>query len=151
MWFFIIVNDDHKVQFFCFSTRSINEKNFTPWSKMAEQIFESTYVQLKGRIKDVEITPQTIITVLRVAMETVEFTQLKGEAQRGLAVRLVRRAVEDAPVSDDKEKLLLDMIDNGILDNTIDLVVAATQGQIDVNTAIACATACCNLLKRQRG
>ena len=84
-------------------------------------------------------------------MEVVELTQLKGEAQRALAVRLVRRAVEDAPVSDDKEKLLLDMIDNGILDNTIDLVVAATQGQIDINTAITCATACCNLLKRRRG
>lgn len=118
---------------------------------MAEQVFQSAYAQLKGRIRDVEITPQTIITVLRVAMEVVEMTQLKGEDQRVLAVRLVRRAVEEAPISDDREKLLLDMIDNGILDNTIELVVAATRGQINVNTALECATACCNLLKLRRG
>jgi len=118
---------------------------------MAEQAFEEAYVQLKKRIRDVEITPQTIITVLRVAMEVVELTQLKGESQRTLAVSLVRRAVEEAPISDDREKLLLDMIDNGILDNTIELVVAATQGQIDVNAALECATACCNLLKLRRG
>ena len=118
---------------------------------MAEQAFQSAYAQLKRRIRDVGLTPQTIITVLRVAMEVVEMTQLKGEDQRVLAVRLVRRAVEEAPISDDREKLLLDMIDNGILDNTIELVVAATRGQINVNTALECATACCNLLKRRRG
>ena len=70
---------------------------------MAEQVFQSAYAQLKGRIRDVEITPQTIITVLRVAMEVVEMTQLKGEDQRVLAVRLVRRAVEEAPISDDRQ------------------------------------------------
>ncbi len=69
----------------------------------------------------------------------------KGPAQRNLAIKLVRQIVVDAPISDEKEKLLLDMIDQGILANTIELVVAASNGKLDINTVVAVATGCCKL------
>lgn len=104
---------------------------------------------LKNKIGNMEINAQTIITVLRFAMEVVELTQVKGSAQRELAIKLVRHIVVDAPISDDKEKLLLEMIDQGILANTIELIVDATKGELDINAAIAVATGCCaTFLKR---
>jgi len=58
--------------------------------------------------------------------------------------------VVDAPISDDKEKLLLDLIDNGILANTIELVVDATKGEIDVNNVTQVAAGCCATFLKKR-
>ena len=110
-------------------------------------LFAVSLRKLKGKIGDTEINAQTIIKVLRFAMEVVEAApNFKGPAQRDLAIQLVRQLVIDSPISDEKEKLLLDMIDQGILANTIELVVAASKGNLDINTVVAVATGCCKLL-----
>ena len=69
-------------------------------------IFESSLKDLKERIGSMEINANTIVTVLRFAMEVVESTQLKGEAQKTLVIKLVKQVVVDAPISDDKEEYL---------------------------------------------
>ena len=57
----------------------------------------------------------------------------------------------DAPITDEKEKLLLDLCDEGILGNTIDMIVAASKGELDINTAAKVATGCCiSILKRTK-
>ena len=78
-------------------------------------------------------------------MEVVEATKLKGAAQKELAISLVRQVIVEAPISDEKEKLLLDMIDQGILANTIELVLAASKGNLDINAVVAVASGCCKL------
>ena len=47
-------------------------------------IFEDCYVKLEDKIGAVEITPQTIIKILRFAMEIVEASSAKGEEQKML-------------------------------------------------------------------
>ncbi len=106
-------------------------------------VFEDSLQKLKTRLADVEISATTIMEVLRFAMELVETTQLKGEEQTQLCKKLVRTVVVDAPISDDKEKLLLDMIDQDILEHTIKLVVHATQGHLDINTVAQITKTCC--------
>ena len=101
--------------------------------------------KLKEKIGDMEINAQTIIKVLQFAMEVMEATKVKGAAQKELAISLVRQVIVEAPISDEKEKLLLDMIDQGILANTIELVVAASKGNLDINAVVAVASGCCKL------
>jgi hypothetical protein len=109
---------------------------------MAENtnVFKSSMKTLKEKIGNTEINAQTIITILRFSMEVVEATQLKGEAQKELAIKLVRQVVVEAPISDEKEQLL---IDAGILADTVELVVDATKGEVDVNAAVKVAAGCC--------
>ena len=108
--------------------------------------FAVSFHMLKEKIGDMEINAQTVIKVLKFAMEVVEATQIKGPAQRDFAIKLVRQVINEAPISDEKEKLLLDMIDQGILANTIELVIDASKGKLDINTVVAVATGCCKLL-----
>jgi predicted nucleic acid-binding protein len=63
---------------------------------MAENtnVFKSSMKTLKEKIGNTEINAQTIITILRFSMEVVEATQLKGEAQKELAIKLVRQVVD---------------------------------------------------------
>ena len=49
-----------------------------------------------------------------------------------------------------KEKLLLDMIDSGILSDTVELVVDATKGELDVNAMVKVAAGCCATFLKSR-
>ena len=112
---------------------------------MAENtnVFKTSLNALKEKVGTMEINAQTIITVLRFAMEVVEATQLKGNAQKALCIKLVKDIVIAAPLTGAQETLILNMIDSGVLDNTIDLVIDATHGKLDINAAMGVATGCC--------
>ena len=118
---------------------------------MAE--FDDCYGQLKEKIGDMEITPQTIIKVLRFSIEVVEASSVKGKAQKELVEKLVKQVVKDATISDFKEKLMLDMIDEGILGDMTSLIVSASKGELNINAVAATAGICCkscfgNVLKK---
>ena len=112
-------------------------------------VFHQAKSELDKRIGDMEINPDTICDVLRFAMEVVEATQLKGAEQKTLVLKLVRQVVVEAPISDEKEKLLLDLIDKGVLSGTVELSVMASKGEFDINKAIdigkGCVATCCKL------
>jgi hypothetical protein len=107
--------------------------------------FDNCMKALKIKLEDIEITVGNFMIIVRFAMEVVEVTQLKGEEQKELAIRLIRKVVVDAPIDDDKEKLLLDMIDIGVLGGTIDLVVDASKGNININTVAKVTSGCCSM------
>ena len=56
---------------------------------------------------------------------------------------MVKQVVIDAPISDFKEKLLLDMIDEGILGDMASLIVSATKGELNINAMVEVAGVCC--------
>jgi|TARA_B100000795_G_scaffold245967_1_gene211399 hypothetical protein len=98
---------------------------------------------LKERLIGTDIVVGNIMKIVRFAMEVVEVTELKGEAQKDLSIVLIQQVIVDAPITDEKEKLLLDMIESGILGSTIDFVVAATKGELGLNGILNTAVGCC--------
>ncbi len=100
----------------------------------------------QDKLKDKEINIANIMSIVQVTMEAVELTKVKGEKQKDLAVKLIKKIIEDAPISDDKEKFLLDMLKEGVISSTIDLVVAASKGEIDINSVKEVAVGCCGFL-----
>jgi len=114
--------------------------------------YDECLKKLKTLLKEsnLEITPGTITTVIKVAMEVVEASKLKGSAQKKLVTKIVRKVVVDAPITDEKEKLILDMVDQGVVENVVELVVSASKGEVDINAAVKVATGCCaSFLKRR--
>ena len=116
-------------------------------------IFESSLEKLKTRVEGIEITPQTIIFVMKYAMEIIEVTELKGSEQKEMVVRLIRSVVSEVSLKEEQKKLCLEMIDSGALAQTIDLVIDATKGRIQINqklimdTASKCAPFICGCSK----
>tara|TARA_B110000261_G_C13079679_1_gene355463 strand:+ start:206 stop:559 length:354 start_codon:yes stop_codon:yes gene_type:complete len=105
--------------------------------------FDDCYEQLKGKIGEMEITPRSIIKVLQFAMEVVESSDAKGKEQKELVEKLVKHAVIEAPISDFKEKLMVDMIDEGILGDMTSMIVSASKGELNINAVAATAGVCC--------
>ena len=102
------------------------------------------------RSRNIEITSKTITTVIKICMEIAEATKLKGNEQKVLVERLIKKVVKDAPISDEKEKLLLDMVGEGVVGDVIDLVVSATKGELDVNAVEKAAVGCCLAVLKSR-
>ena len=114
--------------------------------------FDTSLKKLNEKLesRNIEITPGSITIVIKICMEIAEATRLKGKEQKVLVGRLVKKVVKDAPISDEKEKLLLDMIEEGVVGDVIDLVVSATKGELDINAVEKAAVGCCLALLKSR-
>ena len=102
--------------------------------------------EAQDKLKDKEINISNVMAIVQITMESVELTKVKGEKQKDLAVKLIEKIIKDAPISDDKEKFLLDMVKEGVIGSTIDLVVAASKGELDINSVKEVAVGCCGFL-----
>ena len=76
-------------------------------------------------------------------MELVEQTPLKGSEQKEMALKLIRALIVDFTDAED-ERVLLQLLDDGTIGNMIDLIVDATRGRLDINTAVQVTTGCLN-------
>ena len=114
------------------------------------EVFEIALKMLKVKTEGTEINASSVVKAMSLAMEVVETTKVKGKEQKDLAVKLVRQIIVDAPITDDKEKLLLDMIDNNILGDTIDLLIQASKGELDINKILAVSAGCCGKIFKKK-
>lgn len=110
---------------------------------VVDEMFELALKQLQKRIGLTEVNAQSLILVVKYAMEVVELVDMKGTEQREFALRLIKRVIVDAPLNDDDEELCMSMVKSGAVGQTIDLVVDATNGQLNVNSAVRLAENCC--------
>lgn len=80
-------------------------------------------------------------------MEAVEVTTLSGEEKKKAVIEIVEKAVVDTPMDDHIEKILLEMIEDGIVSHTIDIIVSASRGNLNLNgVAGASQVVCTNLV-----
>ena len=101
-----------------------------------DELLSELLEKLRIKLGPVELNGRSLMVAMRYAMEIVEVTKLKGEEQKQMVIRLLRCLVIDAPLSEKKEKLCLQLIDKGVISQSIDLVVDATKGNINVNSAV---------------
>lgn len=94
-------------------------------------------------VKKIQVNPVTVITAVKAAMELVEARAvLDGDEKKRLVLHITRYIVDQAHFDDPRRKqLCLELFDTGVVSATIDLAVAATKGQLDINAAAAGALA----------
>ena len=107
-----------------------------------EEVKDEVFEELKSKVKELGVKKSTLALIIKFTMEAVEKTPKKGTEQKDYALRLIRALVEDM-AGDDEKAFLLTAIDSGAVGDTIDLVVQATQGNLDVNTVVDVATTSC--------
>jgi hypothetical protein len=88
---------------------------------------------LKPRIGLDKLTTNTIHIVLKEAMEFVEELNIPGSEKRDNVLRVVKVLVEDLVDNENEKQLILDIIENNVLENTMDLIIKASKGEININ------------------
>ena len=114
--------------------------------------YDSALLKLQSTLKErnIEVSSKTITQIVKIAMEIVEATKLKGKEQKVLVERIVRKIVNDSPLEESKKSIVISMLDEGIVGDVIDLVISATKGELDINTVEEVATGCCLAFLKSR-
>jgi len=107
-----------------------------------EEIKDDVLDELKEKVKEIGVKKSTLAIIIKFTMEAVEDTPNKGSEQKDYALRLIRALVVDL-ASDDEKDFLLTAIDSGSVGDTIDLIVQATQGELNINSVVEVAATSC--------
>lgn len=104
--------------------------------------------QLVDRMREhqLRLSPQTIVPIVKIAMEIVEKTALKGIQKRELVNEMILHILEASPMSDEQRELCRTLVDTEIIGNTVDVIVQASKGSLNINTVQELAestTSCC--------
>jgi len=108
-----------------------------------QNVYETTLAKLKVKVSAITIRSSTLHLIIKYVMELVEQTPLKGSEQKEMALKLIRALIIDFTDAED-ERVLLQLLDDGTIGNMIDLIVDATKGRLDINTAVKVTTGCLN-------
>ena len=114
--------------------------------------YDAALIKLQSTLKErnIEVSSKTITQIVKIAIEIVEATKLKGKEQKVLVERIVRKIVNDSPLEESKKSIVISMLDEGIVGDVIDLVVSATKGELDINSVEKVATGCCLAFLKSR-
>ena len=106
--------------------------------------YTNQYNELMEKIKHIKVTSQSLMLILEYVIEIVEkIENLKGNKKKALAVQLIHLVVLNSNMEDTDRALCIIMIDSGIIGETIDIVINAINGKLDMSSAISTGQNCC--------
>ena len=105
--------------------------------------FENCLEELKERSKNVEINGVNLMIIVKYAMEIIELSELKGVEQKEMVIKLVKTLVNGSEIKDEIKSVLNEIIKSGALSVTIDLVVEASKGNLNINLKKKLKRFCC--------
>lgn len=78
-----------------------------------------------------------LVPILRIIMEAIEEKNLTGPQQKELAILVLKTVVDKSELEIEQKKAVLDLVNSGIIENTIQLVSDASKGNLRINKKIA--------------
>ena len=98
-------------------------------------IYQTCLSTLRIKIKEMEINEKSIMNIVVFAMEIIEKNVItKNINKKEFALKIIQKVVEEATLPNTQTQLtLLLLLNSGIVSNTIDLLIDATHGNIDIN------------------
>lgn len=108
---------------------AVNHHKEHPLVKAVLEKVKSTLVEKAEKLED----EHSLFKVLKVVMESIEIEEMQELSKKELAESVLKSLVEESEMSDEKKKVCLDLIDSGTIGDTMELVVAATKGELAIN------------------
>lgn len=111
--------------------------------------FEEVYVDLLDKINTLEgfeLNAHNLIKILKITIEIVEVLEMPGKEKKSLVIDLLRKYVQESSINETEKNICLEMINNGTLSETIDLVIDASNGRLEINNVIDLGQSCCAIL-----
>jgi hypothetical protein len=75
----------------------------------------------------------SLLYVLRVTMECIEVHDVAGFNKKDLAISVTKKLIEESELDDEKKQFCIKLIDSGVIEDTLDLVISATKGELSIN------------------
>jgi hypothetical protein len=97
-------------------------------------VFESVRDSMFEQLVELE-NKNDLFKILRIVIECIELQNLKGKQQRKLAEDILLKLVKGSKMDNTQQQLCISIIENGVIGDSIDVIISATKGEINVNKA----------------
>jgi hypothetical protein len=99
---------------------------------------------LRARLKqeNIEMSQKNLMIILKITMELIEKSPLKGLSQKEVAIQILNKLFMESKLDNDSIDVICSFLDTNLVGDTIDLIVAATKGEFDINKATKVASGC---------
>lgn len=112
----------------------------------------------------ISLDEKSLMTIVRYSMELVELHNLNGESKKKFVLDMIKKlAVEQ--LDEDKAEIISRLVDSGVVESAIDMLILASKGELDINkvkeeaievaeevvqeAASSCFTACLKALSKR--
>lgn len=112
------------------------------------ELFAQAYELVKSQISNKRLRSQDILPFAVLAMQIVEKFKISGPKKKELVVQLALQLVED--FVSEKNKANMKFAVKTLLPPTIDQIVAASKGQLDLNPLVQNLSSCCGLVRKKK-
>jgi len=110
-------------------TDQVNDEELSP----IQILVETTIYDLKQRFGETRITANTIHLILKEVIELVDHFLCPGSEKKEHVITIVKALANDLVDNVHEKRIILEMIDKRILENTVDLIILATKGELNIN------------------
>lgn len=97
-----------------------------------ENLIKIGILKVKEKLGDVEVKSNTMHIIIKYVIETVERFPTTGLERKELSLSIIKDLVNELPESSEKI-FIQDTLSNGLISNTIDLIVSASKGELSIN------------------
>ena len=88
---------------------------------------QDTVILILGKLED----ENKIFEYLKLIMENIEREKLEGKKKKEISIKILRKIIDD--MEEEKKTYYLTLIDNNVISNAIDIIIAAASGEMEVN------------------
>jgi hypothetical protein len=110
--------------------------------KIPNELYQTFSNKINEKMKEVGIKPSTLHILIKYLIEEIETMPVKGVLQKQLALRLINELINNLSDDNPDKQILRSLYDSESISNTIELVVSASKGQININTVESCICSC---------
>jgi len=110
-----------------------------------DESFSRLLSKLTDKLGNTPISSKTLLLIVKYAMELLEGERYTGSQKKQITINLVTSIVKESCLEDGKKELCLEVIDETLSD-TIDLIVDASKGNININTLKKTSANCLSVL-----
>jgi hypothetical protein len=102
---------------------------------------DNLYNRAIDKLKYIALNLNNIIIIVSIIMEIVEDALDDGNVKKETVLKIVKRIFTDFEGIDENERReILKLITNGMISNTIDIIISASKGELNLNNAITLTT-----------
>ena len=88
-----------------------------------------------------------LLSYVKILIENIEKENLKGQEKLELVIRILRDIVQTSELDEEERIFALALIDNGVIENTINMLIKAASGELMVNIDLNTVNTGCISLK----
>ena len=110
--------------------------------ELVETAKDEVLAGIREKMSECGIKKSTLAVLVRYTVEAVEDTPMKGADQKDYAIRLIGDLISELPAGEEKEFLEI-ALSSGSVEGTIELIVSASRGELNVNKVVEVASTSC--------